>query len=923
MKKFFSTLVAVIVLVSVPIVAGAEKSADPMSKLGPRLHEKVKAHREKRSLDRVPSMRTEQETVRVILEARQAQEAIDQLKSLGGKIETSYGRFIQVVLPLSSVEEAAGIPQVRSMDLPAIAQEHALTSEGLPLIRVPAWHNRGLRGEGVNVAILDGGFLGYESLLGTELPASPTVQSFRQDGVVNGINDHGTACAEIVYDIAPEANFYLVNFDTVVELGNAVQWLIDQQIDVISFSMGFPSVGPDDGTGVIADMVEHAREHGVLWVSSAGNNAQRHWSGEWRDENSDGLLDFDVREDLLDDSMSIQAASGETIWAILKWDDPWGASTNDYDLYLKDKNGNVVEASEGSQDGTQNPMEEIVYSVLAEGTYNLYVSKKSGAQPVHFRLLVPHHGLERWVEEGSVVTPASSPSAMTVGAFNGGGPVRLQPYSSRGPTVDGRTKPDILAPDTVTTATLNPFQGTSASAPHAAGAAVLVKQLYPTYSPDEIQAFLEGRAIDLGPSGKENIYGSGLASLDPPANWFVDDDLQERPDANFTEIQDAVNAAAPGDSIMIYAGLYQENLKLNKPLSLKGVGVHPFAVNIDRNEADRIVIEIISPNCTVENVSVRNTAGESPYGLVFGMWVRGASFNTIRTTMVIDCFTGIYLMDEDIAVPPWWNGSPIRPNRNLIAGNGIFYNTSHGLHIVGGDENEVRDNLVDSNNGDGVFLSGDRNCLVDNQISASTREGLVIRGEANKVINNHVEANGYGGIILESGSGNVIRSNTFTGNGCSGCSWPTPGLSIESEESNLACRNFFLNKVKDHAWDEYGSSSWDDGGRGNFWDDYSGEDQDGNGIGETAYQIDGEAQEKAEDRFPVTRAELLAMRKADLNGDATTGLADALFAMQIAGGVRPADACTECLSSVIDVDGDDRVSLAEAIFILQTVGGFR
>ena len=65
------------------------------------------------------------------------------------------------------------------------------------------------------------------------------------------------------------------------------------------------------------------------------------------------------------------------------------------------------------------------------------------------------------------------------------------------------------------------------------------------------------------------------------------------------------------------------------------------------------------------------------------------------------------------------------------------------------------------------------------------------------------------------------------------------------------------------------------------------------------------------------------MRKADLNGDATTGLADALFAMQIAGGVRPADACTECLSSVIDVDGDDRVSLAEAIFILQTVGGFR
>jgi len=333
------------------------------------------------------------------------------------------------------------------------------------------------------------------------------------------------------------------------------------------------------------------------------------------------------------------------------------------------------------------------------------------------------------------------------------------------------------------------------------------------------------------------------------------------------------------------------------------------------------VVEINSPNCTVEMLSVTNTAGESPYGLVFGTWVRGASFNTIRTTMVTDCHTGIYLMDEDIAVPPWWNRSPIRPSRNLIAGNGIFYNSSHGLHIVGGDENEVRDNLLDSNNGDGMFVSGEGNCIVDNRISASTREGLVIRGDANKVINNHVEANGYGGIILKSGSGNVIRSNTFRDNGCSGCSWPTPGLGIESEESNLACRNFFLNKVKDHAWDDYGSSTWDEGGRGNYWDDYGGEDQDGNGIGDIAYSINGDTEENAEDRFPVTRQALLALRKADLDGDAITGLADALLALQVSCGLRPSDSCSECLSSDIDVDRDNHITLAEAIYALKALSG--
>ncbi|MDO8672458.1 MAG: hypothetical protein Q7O66_13665, partial [Dehalococcoidia bacterium] len=49
-------------------------------------------------------------------------------------------------------------------------------------------------------------------------------------------------------------------------------------------------------------------------------------------------------------------------------------------------------------------------------------------------------------------------------------------------------------------------------------AAALVKQAYPAYTPSQIQTYLEGRAIDAGAAGKDNIYGSGKLNLgNPPA----------------------------------------------------------------------------------------------------------------------------------------------------------------------------------------------------------------------------------------------------------------------------------------------------------------------------------------------------------------------------------------------------------------------
>jgi hypothetical protein len=68
-------------------------------------------------------------------------------------------------------------------------------------------------------------------------------------------------------------------------------------------------------------------------------------------------------------------------------------------------------------------------------------------KPIRFDLFVyPGPNLEHRVAEGSVTEPGTSSAALTVGAAcwldN-----RLEDYSSQGPTIDARTKPDLIGPD--------------------------------------------------------------------------------------------------------------------------------------------------------------------------------------------------------------------------------------------------------------------------------------------------------------------------------------------------------------------------------------------------------------------------------------------------------------------------------------------
>ena len=110
--------------------------------------------------------------------------------------------------------------------------------------------------------------------------------------------------------------------------------------------------------------------------------------------------------------------------------------------------------------------------------------------------------------------PARCPGFMAVASVDLNR--RLAASSSRGPsTLDPLSGIEISAPgvrinSTVPGGGYGVKSGTSMACPHVAGAAALIKELRPTWSPGRIRRHLKATATDLGVPGDDPEYGSGL-----------------------------------------------------------------------------------------------------------------------------------------------------------------------------------------------------------------------------------------------------------------------------------------------------------------------------------------------------------------------------------------------------------------------------
>lgn len=113
----------------------------------------------------------------------------------------------------------------------------------------------------------------------------------------------------------------------------------------------------------------------------------------------------------------------------------------------------------------------------------------------------------------TLMTPADADSVIAVGAVDSLGSVST--FSSRGPTGDGRTKPEIVARGSLTywarawTGGYGPASGTSLSTPLIGGLAALIKEAQPTWGGHEIRTALMATGSQAG--APDNDKGWGIA----------------------------------------------------------------------------------------------------------------------------------------------------------------------------------------------------------------------------------------------------------------------------------------------------------------------------------------------------------------------------------------------------------------------------
>ena len=273
-----------------------------------------------------------------------------------------------------------------------------------------------------------------------------------------------------------------------------------------------------------------------MFITAGGNAGRRVWYGTFADPDGDRWHNFNDQVE----ANQFTVTESKKVSAFVRWDGDWGREDCDLDLALvrvDTSTPTLIAVAEDFQDGSANRYPaEYVETNVPRGIYSLSLwNARCATMPAWIQLFL-------WDTEGGpeellyhspgrhMAEPAEgrNPGMMAVGATHWWDTQQVADYSSRGPTIDGRVKPDITGVTCTPTltsppvtlpdgSTLYPTCGTSHASPHVAGLAALVKQRFTNYRPNSIAHYLKQNAAERGSAGADNTWGDGLAGLpDPP-----------------------------------------------------------------------------------------------------------------------------------------------------------------------------------------------------------------------------------------------------------------------------------------------------------------------------------------------------------------------------------------------------------------------
>ena len=449
---------------------------------------------------------------------------LSSLQAAGLTVEVSDEEInkVQGWIDIDAITKLENLSHVKKITVPSYARPYAgtVTTQGDALLRANELRLLGVTGQGVKVGIISDGANDWRTPAATgDLPAQITTFGNCTPRTADPQNcrsrltcNEGTAMAEIVHDIAPDAELAVAAVGTSLEFIQQARRLATTfGADIIVDDLGFFGE-PYFEDGDIAQAIS-ALPGDILYFSSAGNGANIHYELDYSTRSST-LHNFGVQANVDDDTIGFLVPANQGVFVLLQWSDRYFAPNSDYDLFIFDQN-NLVGGSTGF---TSTAIEGLcVFNGGGSDEARFAaVDQISGSNRTLEMFFLGSTAIEYPIPTGSVFGHAGVPRALAVAAINAGSSSTAF-YSSHGPArIDfpsrqDRAKPDLTAIDGVSVTGAGGFPttffGTSAAAPHAAAVAAQLLSTSPDVTPSDVISALVGSASG---GGSRNAAGSGL-----------------------------------------------------------------------------------------------------------------------------------------------------------------------------------------------------------------------------------------------------------------------------------------------------------------------------------------------------------------------------------------------------------------------------
>jgi nitrous oxidase accessory protein len=355
------------------------------------------------------------------------------------------------------------------------------------------------------------------------------------------------------------------------------------------------------------------------------------------------------------------------------------------------------------------------------------------------------------------------------------------------------------------------------------------------------------------------------------------------PGGDLPDLQAVVDAAAPGDVVLVPPGEWKGPLHVDIPLTLRGAGGHLTG------DDEGTVLFVEAPHVVIENLHITGSGEDlsaddsclrvEPAGAgvvvrdnvftecAFGIWLHEVHEGAVERNHVegkplahpTNRGNGIHLFDSKSLM--------IRGNYTARARDGIYISATeeslivdnvaeyqrYGVHYMYSYDNTLRGNISRHNKNGYALMESKRLHVVRNVAEFNEHHGLLFRDAEHCLIeHNRLERNGEG-LFFFSSVENIIVDNRVAHNEVGAKIWA-------GSKRNEISRNNFIGNRKQVMYVSTQDQHWGQGRDGNYWSDYFGWDQDGDGVGDRPYRLDSFTSNLTY-RFP---AAVLLMRSPSL-----------------------------------------------------------